>query len=139
MLIKCPECGKEISDKSKQCIHCGYPLEEVKQDNNIEKIEKTFCDRCKNYTESIIELRCNTPIIRCKKCNGVKIKETGNSIEQKRQLIQDNKKNIPCCPKCGSTSIQPVQRGYSLLSGFLGSGKTLNYCINCGYKWDAKR
>lgn len=26
-LIKCPECGKEISDKSKQCIHCGYPLD----------------------------------------------------------------------------------------------------------------
>ena len=25
-LIKCPECGKEISDKSNQCIHCGYPL-----------------------------------------------------------------------------------------------------------------
>lgn len=28
-LIKCPECGKEISDKSKQCIHCGYPIEQV--------------------------------------------------------------------------------------------------------------
>ena len=27
-LIKCPECGKEISDKSKHCIHCGYPLSE---------------------------------------------------------------------------------------------------------------
>ena len=26
-LIKCPECGKEISNKSKQCIHCGYPLD----------------------------------------------------------------------------------------------------------------
>lgn len=25
-LIKCTECGKEISDKSNQCIHCGYPL-----------------------------------------------------------------------------------------------------------------
>lgn len=25
-LIKCPECGKEISDKSKTCICCGYPL-----------------------------------------------------------------------------------------------------------------
>lgn len=25
-LIKCPECGKEISDKAKHCIHCGYPL-----------------------------------------------------------------------------------------------------------------
>ena len=28
-LIKCPECGKEISDKAKACIHCGYPLENV--------------------------------------------------------------------------------------------------------------
>lgn len=27
MLIKCPECGKEISDKSPKCIHCGYPLD----------------------------------------------------------------------------------------------------------------
>jgi DNA-directed RNA polymerase subunit RPC12/RpoP len=26
MLIKCPECGKEISDKSEKCIHCGFPL-----------------------------------------------------------------------------------------------------------------
>ena len=25
-LIKCPECGKEISDKATSCIHCGYPL-----------------------------------------------------------------------------------------------------------------
>lgn len=25
-LIKCPECGKEISDKSSVCIHCGFPL-----------------------------------------------------------------------------------------------------------------
>ena len=27
-LINCPECGKEISDKSKVCIHCGYPISE---------------------------------------------------------------------------------------------------------------
>ena len=29
-LINCPECGKEVSDKSKQCIHCGYPLTNYK-------------------------------------------------------------------------------------------------------------
>ena len=29
-LIKCPECGKEISDKSDKCIHCGFPLIETK-------------------------------------------------------------------------------------------------------------
>ncbi len=25
-LIKCPECGQEISDKAKMCPHCGYEL-----------------------------------------------------------------------------------------------------------------
>jgi len=33
-LITCPECGKDISDKSKQCIHCGYPLQGVKEETN---------------------------------------------------------------------------------------------------------
>ena len=35
-LINCPECGKEISDKSKQCIHCGYPLEALENTSNID-------------------------------------------------------------------------------------------------------
>lgn len=39
------------------------------------------------------------------------------------------------CPKCGSTNIATGQRGYSLLAGFLGFGKTMNRCGNCGYKW----
>ncbi|MBO4327126.1 MAG: zinc ribbon domain-containing protein [Clostridia bacterium] len=25
-LIKCPECGKEISDRAKACINCGCPI-----------------------------------------------------------------------------------------------------------------
>lgn len=24
-LIKCPECGKEISDRAEVCIHCAFP------------------------------------------------------------------------------------------------------------------
>lgn len=35
-LIKCPECGKEISDKSTNCIHCGCPLQQIQ---NQEKVE----------------------------------------------------------------------------------------------------
>lgn len=34
-LIKCPECGKEISNKSKTCIHCGYPLSEIDLLSNV--------------------------------------------------------------------------------------------------------
>ena len=34
-LIKCKECGKKISDKSKKCIHCGTIIEN-------QKISKSF-------------------------------------------------------------------------------------------------
>lgn len=36
-LIKCPECGEKISDKSNMCIHCGYPLEKF-----VEKLSKEY-------------------------------------------------------------------------------------------------
>lgn len=35
-LIKCPECGKEISDKAPACIHCGYPMEEIVKKNSMD-------------------------------------------------------------------------------------------------------
>lgn len=25
-IIKCPECGRDVSNKAEKCIHCGYPL-----------------------------------------------------------------------------------------------------------------
>lgn len=30
-LIICPECGKQVSDQSDQCVYCGYP---IKQNTN---------------------------------------------------------------------------------------------------------
>lgn len=35
-LIKCAECGKEISDKAAACPHCGFPMEKdnIKNENN---------------------------------------------------------------------------------------------------------
>ena len=32
-LINCPECGKEISDKSEACPHCGQPIAKKKKFN----------------------------------------------------------------------------------------------------------
>ena len=36
-LIKCPECGGNVSDKAPACIHCGFPLQQLQQttDNEI--------------------------------------------------------------------------------------------------------
>ena len=49
--------------------------------------------------------------------------------------IHEQEESKPKCPKCGSTNITTGQRGYSLLTGFLGSNKTVNRCANCGYTW----
>lgn len=35
-LINCPECQKEISNKTKNCPHCGYPF--VLYDNGDSKV-----------------------------------------------------------------------------------------------------
>ena len=44
-LIKCEECGKEISDKAKTCPNCGFPLnEESKKENK--SIEAVTCPEC---------------------------------------------------------------------------------------------
>jgi len=32
-LITCPECGKQISDRAPACIHCGFPLELLNNEN----------------------------------------------------------------------------------------------------------
>ena len=37
-MINCPECGKEISDTVKNCIHCGYPIKKPKKELPIKKI-----------------------------------------------------------------------------------------------------
>lgn len=37
-LISCPECGKEISNKSQTCIYCGCPIHGV---HNVTQIKET--------------------------------------------------------------------------------------------------
>lgn len=45
MIIKCPECGKEISDKADHCIHCGCPLQKHPNiDNNLMLYEGNLYD-----------------------------------------------------------------------------------------------
>lgn len=39
-LIKCPECGNDVSSYAKQCIHCGFPLNFEKNDFANDSIEK---------------------------------------------------------------------------------------------------
>lgn len=74
---------------------------------------------------------------------------TGEIVEDTK-CAQENKEmtryidvninpNAPVmCPRCGSTQVIIGQRGYSMLTGFLGSQKTTNRCGKCGYSWQPK-
>ena len=46
-----------------------------------------------------------------------------------KAIVKD--KNVITCPKCGSTA----NRGFSIMTGFIGSGSPRNVCQNCGFKW----
>lgn len=39
-LIKCPECGREISDKANVCIGCGFPIKEHLEEAAKEKVKE---------------------------------------------------------------------------------------------------
>lgn len=39
-LIKCSECGKEISDRASSCMNCGCPIEKEKKPKVVETEEK---------------------------------------------------------------------------------------------------
>ena len=88
-LIKCNECGKEMSDHAKQCPHCGC-------DNNI-----MFCPECDKQLSSKASLcpNCGCPIkknknIENEEINGFFIQidfldENGNTLTSISNNSQD--------------------------------------------------
>ena len=109
----CDRCGGKI-------IHTNVTAEEMFL------IERTSKDM--NFIMAMIELKKNDII------------EYQSRISQFRAQAKadgcyDKPKPKLYCPKCGSEYITTGKRGYSLLTGFIGSGKTVNRCGSCGYKW----
>ncbi len=44
-LIKCPDCGKKVSDRAVQCIHCGCPLDDITNNEENSEMVKVFVER----------------------------------------------------------------------------------------------
>lgn len=70
-----------------------------------------------------------------------KYTEIDPMIDRVNTQIQKAKADAlkPHCPKCSSTSIATVNRGYSIILGFIGSGKAVNVCQNCGHRFKPGR
>lgn len=53
-LVKCPECGRDISDKAKTCIHCGYPISRMNEQRTFNEVpEQPFVKQTKRVEESV--------------------------------------------------------------------------------------
>lgn len=116
---KCKErCLKEYGDES-------YPLSwEVDMEN--EKIREEYFYGKHDYELDIHKqakrIYRESPLYWQKK-----------EEEEKEKALK--KESAPKCPVCGSTYISTINRGYSLFSGFVGSGSPRNVCQKCGHKW----
>ena len=137
-LINCPECSREISDKAHQCIHCGYPLRDpngIYETINGIEYDLSFLKDIKGTSVNRV------PYLK-------KIEElTGlDSLSASRLMVRiagmppkkPKEQNVIKCPKCGSTAIATVNRGFSIITGFIGSGSARNVCQKCGHKWDPR-
>ena len=86
-----------------------------------------------DFLEAMIELKKKDPIEYQLKISQFKANLQQQESQQKEQ--EEKSKNQIHCPRCKSTSIQTINRGYSFWTGFLGSGSPRNVCQKCGYKW----
>lgn len=164
-LIKCPECGKEVSDRAPACIHCGFPFSEnisnTKQTPTFFKVILTGYPKeqkltlikglrlifnmglvdAKNVSESLpFELVKGLTKDECEE-----LKKQLESYYGSVEIVADynSKKHTSKikqvrCPICGSTSISTAKRGYSITFGFFGRNDLVNVCQTCGFKFKPK-
>lgn len=116
-LDECPECLCPLNKENISTIPDGGWVKAVSTDEN--------------FMKAMTELYENDPIEYQLKMSqfkaNLKQQESSKKVEEDKDVIH--------CPKCDSTAIQTINRGYSFWTGFLGSGSPRNVCQKCGYKW----
>lgn len=129
----------KIDDNLMICPHCKNDLIDTEMQVNEFCNILLYTDNNPKVVHALMELYKNDPIDYQIKMNQLKMQyeQQKESKKKPRQQSQTSKPSEPklTCPKCGSTSITAGQRDYSLLTGFIGSGKTVNRCANCGHRW----
>lgn len=78
-LIKCPECGKEISDKASACVHCGA---------NLTDASECTCPECGAVVleGNSICTKCGYPLADEVRCDGGEVSETPKAQEPKKRM-----------------------------------------------------
>lgn len=157
-LIMCPECGREVSNKTSVCIHCGFPINNEKKEN-VCIINKREYDLTEIKNRLLSANRDDKQLIysieedMVEAIDGFSIfaaaylaiyildtKQVPESFDAEKYAIKFKKDDgLVHCPRCDSTNVVTGQRGYSMVWGFIGSNRTMNRCAKCGHKWEPRK
>ena len=150
-LINCPECGKEISNKSETCIHCGYPL--VNYICNINGIEYNLKDELSmalvnnnDWIKAIGSLRRKTSLTLSDGKELIEIMRNTKSVPEKyeskypledRSKYENKSSNTITCPYCHSTNVKKITTTSKVVNtaifGIFGTKRHKQWhCNGCG-------
>lgn len=137
-LIKCIECGNDVSEYAEACPKCGCPMSVIKnktikenfeKENQISNEQCPLCSAKKPHiiTDNIKEV--------CSVCGYV---FNEDYVKKHKDLLPE--KVLPTCPTCGSTNIRKISTTSKAVSaGLFGifSPKIRKqfHCNSCKYEW----
>lgn len=152
-LIVCPECGKEVSDKSEVCIHCGYPLINTKCNINgivydfKEELPVALLENTDDYVsvygmirrKTLLTLADTGDLIRIIKAIRA-IPETFTPkypLEDREKLYGNSKEKSIECPYCHSKDTKKISTTSKVVNtavfGIFGTKRHKQWhCNQCG-------
>lgn len=109
-LVKCPECGKEISDKAASCPNCGCPASEFKKPS-VPEDTRSELDRIADeiFRERPAASYENAKLLT--KRTGLSFDDAFKIMQSRRKQWKTDKKqgmysDTQYCPYCGSQDIE---------------------------------
>lgn len=136
-LVKCPECGRQISDKAVACPGCGFPIEEKAEKKTETDLiaDKLYAQYPGKMVDAIRELRLATGLdlktardmmyIRYKGATPKELEDRQKAInkEKRRQASEDLQYSLEALSNAfGSGSAKP-KKGVSYESKKLSVGR----------------
>ena len=115
-LLKCTECGHDVSEYADKCPNCGCPIDIIKSsiklnkescslDKEMNELQNKACPICKATDRWKIE---SSNMARCKICGyALELDESLMNIQCTRENVHESKESVAKidkkCPVCGVT------------------------------------
>ncbi|MEM5768616.1 MAG: zinc ribbon domain-containing protein [Bacillota bacterium] len=151
-LIRCAECGKELSDKAEVCIHCGCPIQSGQQNVGIDVRAILKKNNLSKFAASV-EISKIADISRAEAVKMIedeigdesysfmdKLKAQTQNInesaalqreekkkekeEEKARIAKMDREGTAYCPKCKSTSLSAHKKGFGIGKAVVGAAFT---------------